>query len=71
MTSHTNTTLCEQPEALRALFEKLANGQTPTMIEMMRAISDYVAFSTDSDSISEDLAELIKIRSQKKCRNCS
>lgn len=68
---HTNTTLSEQPEALSALFEKLSAGQTPDFLEMMSAISDLVAFSTDTDSISEDLSAEQQKRSGKKCRFCS
>jgi len=70
MSSDTNTTLSEQPEALRHLFELLADGQTPNFLEMMDAISSYVAFSTDSDQSREDPLEKLFCMSQKKCRNC-
>lgn len=69
--AHTNTTLAEQPEALRALFEKLSLGETPNFLEMMEAISGLVAFSTDTDSIQEDHINQLLKRSQKKCRFCS
>lgn len=68
---HTNTTLAEQPEALRALFEKLSLGETPNFLEMMQAISGLVAFSTDTDSIQEDHIDQLLKMSQKKCRFCS
>lgn len=70
-TGHTNTTLDEQPEALRALFKQLASGQTPNFLEMMAAISDLVAFNVDTDSIQEDHTDRLLKRSGKKCRFCS
>ncbi len=70
-TGHTNTTLSEQPEALRPLFLQLQDGQTPNFLEMMRAISGLVAFSTDTDSFCEELSTGTRKRSGKKCRFCS
>lgn len=71
MTTDTNTGLSEQPEALRRLFDLLASGQTPNFLEMMSAISDYVAFSTDCDPNSPAPRGELFSMSQKKCRICS
>lgn len=38
--SATNPTTPEHPDALAALFQELADGRTPTFLEMIAALSD-------------------------------
>jgi len=64
-------TLAEQMPQMQRLFEILDAGVTPNFLDVMRGISEMVAFYTDHDQISEDLELLEEIMSQKKCRFCS
>ena len=64
-------TLSERLPQMRKLFEILGSGVTPDFLDIMRAISEMVAFYTDCDQISDFEEDGRKIMSQKKCRFCS
>lgn len=56
--------------ALRRIWELLEQGQTPSFLEMMAAISEMVAFYTNSDSARDAMDEKFFCMSGKKCRFC-
>lgn len=64
-------TLKEQMPQMTRIFEILDSGVTPNFLDIMRGISEMVAFYTDYDQISEELELLEEKMSQKKCRFCS
>lgn len=64
-------TLAEDMPEMTRLFAILDSGVTPNFLDIMRGISEMVAFYTDHDQISEDLELLEEKMSQKKCRFCS
>lgn len=53
------------------LLEMLEDGVTPKILDIMGAISEFVAFYTDYDIESEDQIDALLNMSGKKCRNCS
>lgn len=65
-----DTLISEMPEMDR-LFTALAAGSTPDFLDIMRALSEMVAFYTDSDLTAADSNVAGSEMSQKKCRFCS
>ncbi len=64
-------TLKSQMPELSRLFANLDAGSTPNILDMIAAISEMVAFYTESDQIPEADTPLDQKRSIKKCRFCS
>lgn len=64
-------TLSEQMPAMNKIFTILADGYTPTFLDIIAGISEMVAFQTDHDLISDDRFLLSEKMSGKKCLFCS
>ena len=64
-------TLKSRLPQMSALFRDLDAGYTPNFLDMMKALSEMVAFYTECDQIAEADAPLGERMSQNKCRFCS
>ena len=64
-------TLAEQMPETNRVFGILAAGRTPNFLDMMKVLSEIVAFDTDSDQNEELLDFAGENMSQNKCRFCS
>jgi len=68
--AHLDTLRRNMPE-MDKLFTALDAGVTPNFLDIIAAISEMVAFYTESDQISEADKLLEEKMSQKNCRFCS
>lgn len=64
-------TLKSRMPQMRRLFADLDRGYTPNFLDLMSALSEMVAFYTESDQKDEVLEMLKRKMSGKNCRICS